>query len=55
MDDITGLCYDIEHRLETFELAHTIKVGTIHIDRNDLGEITAVRATATGEYRNPSR
>lgn len=55
MDDITGLCSDIEDRLETFELTHPIKVKTIYIDRNENGEITAVRAAATGEYRNPNR
>jgi len=55
MDDIAALCFDIEHRLESFELTNKIKVETIHIDRNDVGEITSVRTTATGEYRNPNR
>ncbi len=52
MDDITRLCSDIEYRLESFELANSIKVGTIHIERNDRGEIMAVKVVASGEYRN---
>jgi hypothetical protein len=53
--DITNLCFEIEHKLETFELSSSIKVETIHIERNAAGEITAVRATTSGEYRNPNR
>lgn len=54
-DDLTDLCCEIEHRLETFELSRSIKVETIHIDRNAAGEIRSVRAVASGEYRNPNR
>ena len=54
-DNITELCFEIEHIIATFELSNSMKIRTIKIDRNDAGEITAVRAAGYGEYRNQNR
>lgn len=50
MSDIDTLCFEIEHKLATFEMANSMKIVGITIERNDAGEIKSVKAVARGEY-----